>query len=224
MEDIKNDLLILDGRQMYTKYLVGSVVWYFKDYLKIVDYHARYDDLKRYISTKLDVPFGNVAIVGSAMTGISFAPGKNLRPFTEQSDIDLVIVSEKYYKEIWRAYLEMFYRNIVPDGYREINASIFKGFISVSTSAKTHSDIIAWEKKVGEMMKDLQLFYGIKQDINYRIYDSWESVLAYHCHGLDNLVKNYRKEQHDKTINENKRNKLVLRILEGLKKSKDGND
>ena len=224
MEDVKKDLLILNGRQVYDKYLVGNVVWYFKDHLKIADYHAHYDDLKRYISDKVEVPFGNIAIVGSAKTGISFTPGNNLRAFTEESDIDLVIVSKKYYEEIWKAYLEMFYKNNVPDAYREINASIFKGFISVTTSSKTHTDIIAWEKKVGEMMKDLQLIYGIKQEVNYRIYDSWESVLAYHCHGLDILIKNYRKESHDRAIAEKRKNRMILRLLEGIKNFKNGND
>ena len=193
MEDVKKDLSVLTGRQIYDKYLVGNVVWYFKEYLKIADYNGQYDDLKRYIAEKVDVHFSNIAIVGSAKTGVSFNPSNNLRAFTSESDIDLVIVSEKHYKEIWKAYLEMFYKNNVPDGYREINSSIFKGFVSVKTSTKSHIDIIAWEKKVGEMMKDLQLLFGIEQEVNYRIYDSWDSVLAYHCYGLNNLAKTHGK-------------------------------
>jgi hypothetical protein len=224
MEEIRKDLLTLTGSEIYEKYLLGNLVWYFKEHLQIANHYAHYDDLKKYIARKVGVHFNDVAIVGSAKTGFSFAPGKKLRPFTEQSDIDLVIVSQKYYKEIWNAYLDMFYKNNVPEKYQEINAAIFKGFISVTTSPRDHNDIVEWEKKAGEMMKDLQLVYGIKQDVNYRIYDSWDSVLAYHCHGLNNLINKHKKEAHDLYLEKKRKDKAITILLEILKNRKNGND
>lgn len=223
-EEVKKDLLVLTGREIYDKYLVGNIIWYFKDYLKIADYYEHYDKLRRYISTKVGVHFNDIAIVGSAKTGFSFSPGNDLRKFRPDSDIDLVIVSDRYYREIWKAYLEMFYKNNVPEDYKEISNSIFKGFISVKTSPKNHNDIILWEKKVGEMMKDLQMVYGIRQDINYRIYDSWDSVVAYHCYGLNILIKNFKKEAHDLKIEKKRKVRFILNLLEGVKNKKNGNN
>jgi hypothetical protein len=61
-----------------------------------------------------------------------------------------------------------------------------------------HKDIKEWVKTVNPFVKDLQQFFGIAQDINYRIYDSWESVEKYHYFGitqLKNFVTNNKEKE-----------------------------
>jgi hypothetical protein len=45
----------------------------------------------------------DVIVVGSAKLGFSIAPGQRYRPFGDQSDIDIAIVSRDLFEAIWRA-------------------------------------------------------------------------------------------------------------------------
>ncbi|MNR23090.1 hypothetical protein D3C85_1400880 [compost metagenome] len=160
--------------------------------------------------------FNNVAIVGSAKTGISFNPSKNYRLFNEKSDFDIIIVSPKHFNILWNAYVDMFYRGIPMPEYNEVAKFIFKKFISLKDPTQKHPDIVNWLKTVEPLVKDLQLFFGVEQQINYRIYDSWESVENYHYFGI-NALKNKVQKHH-------KREQQISNILSSLIKFKNGNN
>ena len=206
--DIKKDLRSLSVRDIYNKYLLGQHVWLFSEHLKVSNPSKTYDDLKYYISKNLDIHFNNIAITGSAKTGISFSPGKHLRAFSEKSDLDIILVSQRHYNKFWKAYLEMFYKGKTFAEYKQVSTSIFKGFISLKEPTEKHKDIIDWVKTVNPFMKDLQLFFGIERDINYRIYESWEAVEAYHFFGIQQL-KNY-------IANNNEKDELISRVIQLL--------
>ena len=75
---------------IYYEYLLGQEVWYFKN--NGDDFSSDYDSFKKFISKKLNNPFNNISIVGSAKTRFSFSPSKNLAEFHDKSDFDLIIV------------------------------------------------------------------------------------------------------------------------------------
>lgn len=75
---MKKDLLEMPTKEIYKKYLLGQEVWYFSDYRNDTNPSKKYDDLKYFISDKLNIHFNNIAIVGSAKTGISFNPAKKV--------------------------------------------------------------------------------------------------------------------------------------------------
>lgn len=206
--ELKDDLLTLPIEDIYNKYLLGQNVWLFLNDGKKGDAYEKYDELKYYISKQLDVHFNNIAIVGSAKTGISFSPKKKLKPFNTESDLDIVLVSQKHYSKFWNAYLEMFYRGVTIPEYDFVNKSIFKGFISIKNPTEKHPDIKEWVKISNSFIKDFQMFFGIERDINYRIYSSWEAVQSYHFFGIKQL-KNYIE-------NNNEKEQLVLQLLKGL--------
>ena len=68
-EDLIHFLKQHSEREIYYKYLIGQEVWYFKNDHQ--DHSNKYDDFKKFISNKLDIPFNNIAIVGSAKTKFS---------------------------------------------------------------------------------------------------------------------------------------------------------
>jgi hypothetical protein len=211
--EIKRDLKSLTVKEVYNKYLLGQDVWFFIDHLKVANPSKTYDEFKYYISERLGIHFNNIAITGSAKTGISFSPGKQLRAFNEKSDLDIILVSQHHYQKFWKAYLEMFYRGKPFPEYKQVYTSIFKRFISLKNPTEKHKDIIDWVKTVNPFMKDLQLFFGIERDINYRIYDSWEAVEDYHFFGIQQL-KNF-------VFNNAEKEELISHIIHSLIKNKN---
>lgn len=219
--EVKKDRSTKSVSDIYNKYLLGQDVWLFREYLKSKDPSKTYDDFKLFISDKLSIHFNNIAITGSSKTGISFSPGKKLRPFIKGSasekgsDLDIILVSEQHFNLFGNAYLNMFYSQTPFPEYQAVSAALFKGFISLKDPTEKHKVIKEWLKTVNPFIKDLQLFFGIDRDINYRIYKSWDAVKQYHFFGIKQL-KNYVQNIQPKEA-------LILRIIEIIKESKNDN-
>ncbi|AUC77679.1 hypothetical protein [Olleya sp. Bg11-27] len=171
---------------IYYEYLLGQEVWYFQTNGE--DFSSVYDSFKKFISRKLNIPFNNVSIVGSAKTRFSFSPSKNLSEFHEKSDFDLIIVSRNLFYDIWTAYREVTQGQYL-DGYTNKCGNIFSGFVSIKDDDKTYGNhtLENWQKKVLSFKAELQLTFNIQHDINYRIYSDWESVEEYHLKGITKL-------------------------------------
>ncbi|NOS74527.1 MAG: hypothetical protein HOP36_08325 [Methyloglobulus sp.] len=171
---------------IYYRYLIGQTVWYFQNYGE--DFSTDYDEFKKFISIKLNVPFNNIAIVGSAKTKYSFSPSKEFKEFDDKSDFDLVIVSRDTFKNIWSAYKAISLERHLA-GYGNKCSNVFNGFVSIKDSDPTYGNGVLeeWQRKVRTFKAELQLKFNIQHDINYRIYSDWESVQYYHVKGIAKL-------------------------------------
>lgn len=213
-KEVKSDLQSKSVAEIYNKYLLGQDVWLFKEYLKVSNPSKAYDDFKFYISDNLKIHFNNIAITGSSKTGISFSPQKKLKLFNDNSDLDIVLVSEKHYMNFWQAYVEMYYRQVSLSEYIPVCKSLFKGFISLKDPTEKHPIIKDWIKTVNPFIKDLQLFFKIDRSINYRIYKSWEAVERYHYYGIKQLKKYI--------VNNREKETLILEIVNSINRYKNG--
>lgn len=195
--EIKRFIDANSENEIYHKFLVGQDVWYFRRDNKGDTYSVSYDEFKKFISLKLNIPFNNISIVGSAKTQFSFSPSKNFREFNDSSDFDLIIVSRHLYKKIWSAY-----KNISQQSYlrnhKSICTNIFNGFVSIKDNDSTYgeSSLEEWQRTVRTFKADLQLKFSIDHDINYRIYSDWESVQDYHIRGIAKLKSEIKNETH----------------------------
>lgn len=173
---------------IYYEYLLGQTVWYFQREDELLSY-KKYDDFKRFISQKLGIPFNNIAVVGSAKTKFSFSPtDKHLKEFNEKSDLDLILVSNEMYKTVWNAYKEIASSKLLYN-YSNKCSNIFNGFITLKDNDETygHDSLISWQRKVNTFKAELQLKFKLEHDVNYRIYNDWESVQNYHLRGIAKL-------------------------------------
>lgn len=187
-EEFKNDIKRLSPRAIYEKYLLGSVVWYFRDHLKKAEPALFYDEFKHFVANHLNIPFANISIVGSAKTGFSLAPKKYLNNFhQEDSDFDLILVSPNLYRKFWDVYYELHFKGIFIDNYNNKTSEIFRRFISIKEPDPSHPFLKEWISKVESFNKDFQVRFDIYNVINYRIYESWESVEKYHIKGIREL-------------------------------------
>ena len=88
----------------------------------------------RLVSTQLDVDANGVYCIGSGAVGLSLSPRKivddNLKPFDDESDIDLAVISDFHFETAWR-------------DLRQATQSI----LPVSQIAETVRENIAWQRK-----------------------------------------------------------------------------
>ncbi|PKQ60562.1 hypothetical protein BZG02_19040 [Labilibaculum filiforme] len=196
-ENFIEDLKQKESKDIFLDYLQGNNVWYFSDFLKMKNPSSAYDNFKRFVSQSLDVNFNNISIVGSGKVGFSMNPEKDFREFCVEhenpkkvSDIDLIIVSSKFFHKFWEAYLELFNEK-VNFGYPFVSSSIFRKFVSIKNPKPIHPFFKEWIGKIDKFNKDYQTLFGIKHEINYRIYESWEAVELYHLKGIQELKEKF---------------------------------
>lgn len=188
IEEIKDFIKTNSEKDIYDKYLLGQDVWYFSENIKNENPLLFYDKFKKFISIKLNIHFHNISIIGSAKTKFSFSPRKNFKQFDEDSDFDIVLVSNELFTYFWSAFYDISQNQRVVN-YENLTSNIFRKFISVKDD-DPHFDNEAlkdWQRKLTEFKAQLQLQYKIYCDINYRIYANWESVESYHLKGIKKL-------------------------------------
>ncbi len=188
MEEFIENLKNQNTPWLYRKYLLGHDIWYFREYLKKPNHADIYDDMKIFMSENLDIHVNNIAIVGSAKLGFSINPTekKKFTPFSDDSDLDIAIVSPEIFRKSWDAFIDLSGRGYLR-GYQQITGNIFRRFVMLKKPDSRNEFFREWSGKVDPCKKDLQTLFSINHEINYRIYESWEAVERYHCNGLDKL-------------------------------------
>lgn len=184
-KELKEFIKVNSEKEIYDKYLLGQDVWYFSKNITSENPLLFYDKFKKFISSKLNIHFHNISIIGSAKTKFSFSPNKNFREFHDNSDFDIVLVSNDLFTYFWSAFYDIS-QNQRLNNYQTLTSNIFRKFISVKED-DPHYDNEAlknWQRKLTEFKAQLQLEYKIYSEINYRIYANWESVESYHLKGI----------------------------------------
>ena len=89
----------------------------------------QYFDLRSKIAEHFRLHPNEVLVVGSAKLGFSIAPGKLYRPFRDESDIDVVIVSSRLFDEIWEAVFSYSLEGGDWPAYEAFIECLFQGWI-----------------------------------------------------------------------------------------------
>ena len=181
MDDIeyKEDLLKIPVEKVYNKYIIGGDVWYFKDKYG-ENWFDIYDQFKIFISKKLEVHYNDIAIAGSAKLGFSLNPTKNFRLFNEESDIDIIVISRKYFYLFWDSYRRDSYAEVRTPNFNKVCFGIFRKYIIFDGFKKNNLDYLKWLKKTQGFEKNLQLEFEIENSIHYRIFESWDAAKDYY--------------------------------------------
>lgn len=181
MDDIeyKEDLLKIPVEEVYNKYIIGGDVWYFKDKYG-ENWFDIYDQFKIFISKKLEVHYNDIAIAGSAKLGFSLNPTKNFRLFNEESDIDIIVISRKYFYLFWDSYRRDSYAEVRTPNFNKVCFGIFRKYIILDGFKKNNLDYLKWLKKTQGFEKNLQLEFEIENSIHYRIFESWDAAKDYY--------------------------------------------
>ncbi len=199
---LRNDLKSLDPKDFYLKHIVKSHNWYFSDYLHIPQDELvdRMDFFKEIVSTKLNINFHSLQIVGSAKTGYSLSPKKLLKPFHDEipgvpsSDIDIAIVSDRLFQSFWgelRKKKGLWNQHY----YGQLTESIFRGYINDKDLLKIPGPRERLEGLVNPINMTLQDKLGFVHPITYRIYRSWDDLEEYQLIGISKAQKKALEEE-----------------------------
>lgn len=187
--ELQEALKTRGGKFVYNQLILNEDVYILRERYE-AEAPRIYHEIKMAASDSLDVPVKNVAIVGSAKTGYSLTPGRNYSPFNDKSDLDLVLVSDSLFRELWECQLN-FVNSATGQQYATVAKNIFKHFISIKAEEIQGDQIeyfAEWISRVDKLRQTLQLNFKLPTEVNYRVYDAWKYVEQYHVAGLNALI------------------------------------
>jgi hypothetical protein len=160
--------------------------------------HRAWDAFRDLISTNLNCPREDIRVVGSGRLGISLSPGKNLRRFSDRSDIDVVVINAELFDAFWFALLRAAYpRPPTPTGgwlARRRN-ELYTGWLTPAQIAvdpkifrQNARPVLKLRTNWFNTMKAASQFPPRRhEDIRSRLYRTWEHAELYHLHSLVEL-------------------------------------
>jgi hypothetical protein len=143
---------------------------------------------------------GDIRIVGSARFGFSMKPRNRLRAFTEDSDIDVVVVNEAIFDHVWISLLVAAYPRLAAN--REIGnwnvpgrEELFAGWLTPTAIRMDWTIIGARGAPLSQFKREwfnaLKLAAGHStkphHDIQGRLYRTWRHAELYHLHSVAQL-------------------------------------
>ncbi len=149
-----------------------------------------YIDWKFRLSRPLEVDNSAVLLVGSAAAGISLNPNKNFKPFDVNSDIDVAIVSDHFFRIGWHALVNLrSKRYSLSPAAQQVISDHRERLIYWGTLATDRiTQIFPFGKKLQEAISPLSRVKPTDgRSIKVRIYRDHESLRAYQINCLAEL-------------------------------------
>lgn len=175
--------------------LSRPIPWFFID--KYEDQAMdKYSEFKQYMAIKFGVTSNDISLGGSALFGYSLSPSKSFRDFNDNSDIDIVIVSEKIFGLFWDCYLkELIVGSLHGSSYEGLSKNTFKRFVDYKDDEAlsiSQSYYVNFRKRINGYARDLQVNFDFPSEIGYRIYRSWTDYRINIIHNLRDLKEKMR--------------------------------
>jgi len=137
----------------------------------------------------------NLEIVGSAKTGFSLNPDRLGKPFNSQSDIDIIVVSNKLFDQAWRELLQLDFKwyKLSQGEQAELQsayATVHRGFISPDRLPKKTVVCTDWWKQFNMLSNDSE--FGLRK-IRGRLFKSWWFAEKYYTQTVLEIQKMEKK-------------------------------
>jgi len=166
--------------------LLEGSVFYFKGDLR------RYFDFKYKIAEKLNVHPKDIEVVGSARLGFRLAQQKAGEPFGPDSDIDVVVVSNTLFEEVWLQLIcvwERAWHDLVPKertNLKECLKNVYWGYIRPER-IPTRSNFSRWWWAVFEELSNCDDYE--QRSVRGRLFKSWKHVQINYCYSIQRLLQ-----------------------------------
>ena len=198
IDEFKKDLVSRSIEWIAKFYLFEGTPYVFRNKPELTK------ELAAHLSSELNISFQNIRLIGSAKVGFSLSLDNFPREFSDRSDIDVLIVDEALFDEIWMYLLKWHYPRRLSslgqvDGrwMRKRRKDIYWGWF--------HPDKIRYQGL--SLPNDLRplrdistswfnAFRGLsnypdfaERNVSGRLYRSWEHARLYHVDGLRQIKK-----------------------------------
>ncbi len=162
-----------------------------------------FQTLTGHLCDRLSLIQENVTVIGSAKLGFSLAPDTFPAPFSETSDIDVLVVDEKLYDDIWYSLLEWHYyrdaRGLNTDERRwvgETRKRLYWGWIYPDDLVVPRGIYAGYllrpvrdlRTRWFDAFRSLSRYPPLaRRDISGRLYRTWKHAHLYHVDSLEQL-------------------------------------
>lgn len=200
VDEFKSILLNTPLEAVVQKYVFEGVPYAFREQPHILE------TLHQHLCPTLQVSERNVVVVGSAKIGFSLSPHNFPRQFSEESDIDVIVVNESLFDEVWKTMLkwnyprryrlngadwdwarlrmsDLYWGWFVPDKIRYEGLSfpkVLKPLRDISTN---------WFNAFRSLSRKPEF---ASRAVSGRLYRSWDHALLYHVEGLRQISNDIR--------------------------------
>jgi hypothetical protein len=154
--------------------------------------------LIRHLGTALSTPEEDVIIVGSAKVGFSLDPNAFPRAFSDDSDLDVAIVSPQSFEAAWRAALEWSYEvsentDREQAWLKDLRRGVFRGQLHIGSTqhigGMRRSALLAlwrnlawtWFAAFRDLPREREI---LRRKVSGRLYRSWDHLRLYHRGGI----------------------------------------
>jgi len=168
--NFKNDLTLYDEDEIIRRHIsFGECA---------VISSSQYHDLRSDIAAKYSLHPNDVLVVGSGKLGFSIAPKKRYRHFGENSDLDVVIISESFFDGFWQNLHEHFIQDGRWKHMDKFCNYLFRGWIRPDMLPKDES--FNFGKEWWEFFNELTASrkYPVPK-IRGAVYRNWHFLEAY---------------------------------------------
>lgn len=158
--------------------------------------------LRSHLGEHLGVAEDEIWVVGSAKTGFSLSPDSFPRAFQRNSDIDVVVVDEHLFDQLWLPIARIGYyqrwnrvRGRDAEAMSDLEQKLARGWLS-PLRCNFH-DVVYHQREAtlrDIRAKWLAAFSSLsrfaefsRRDVSGRLYRTREHVLAYHAQGLEQI-------------------------------------
>ena len=166
--------------------LLEGPVFYFKQD------HRRYFDFKNKISARLNVHPNNIEVVGSARLGFRLKLEKLGKPFGADSDIDVAIVSNALFEQVWLQLISLTdekWYDLTPKeraNVKECRENIYWGYIRPDR-IPPKTKFSRWWWTIFEQLSNCADYE--RRKIRGRLFKSWKHVQMNYCHSIQLLMQ-----------------------------------
>jgi hypothetical protein len=139
-------------------------------------YYQLRDEISRYFK----IHANQIELVGSAKLGFSIKPRKRYMPFSDESDIDVAIVSDALFDLIWGDVFDYVEAGGTWERRQEFEKYLFRGWIrpDVLPSASRFQRSRDWMRFFDNLSSSRN--FGMYK-IRGGLYRTWHFLQSYHC-------------------------------------------
>ncbi len=149
-----------------------------------------YYDFRSKICDEFGIHPQNFVVVGSAKMGFSLAPDKYGRKFSHNSDIDVVLVSEDLFRELWLSLLDFRGRVLgtldkrYRDRFNDLQHQFFYGMIRFDKITDHFPYAKKWWSFFNTLSRDAK--FGPRR-VRGTVFQSWHYVTKYYEYSIEKL-------------------------------------
>ena len=182
-DDILTELKTLNAEEFVSTFVIERIPFIFAEDWPL------YRRWRQKLSELLDIDPCDICLVGSSSVGVSLNPSKSYREFSDESDIDVAIVSEYYFDVAWRSLrtMRLSDANNAKERFsikKHAEGLVYWGCVATDKILRLLPFSGQWSRAAIEMASEHPTE---GREINFRIYRDYKSLRSYHMRNIENF-------------------------------------